>query len=64
MLENEKSPEHIGPLHSAVRPSKFQPIVTKRSFHIKQNHELINLRRQKQALLEAMMEDPIALQTA
>jgi len=35
IIEGEKIPDNFGPLHSAVHPAKFKPIVTKRSFHIK-----------------------------
>jgi hypothetical protein len=39
-----------GPLHSITSENKFQPIVMKRSFHIKQSHEMIQLQKKEKEL--------------
>lgn len=46
-----------GPLHSGIQPPQFQPIIMKRSFHIKQTHDLLELQKQKKELERQVMMD-------
>lgn len=41
---------NTGPLYMGNEPPKFQPIVMKRSFHIKQTHDMLELQRKKREL--------------